>query len=62
MYPDTRKIIEGDQAGEARGLTAPGVPYGNSDWHVTARAATTVLLVPPVGVIGVYPRGRDSHG
>ena len=62
MNPDTRKIIEGDQAGEARGLTAPGVPYGNSDWHVTARAATTVLLVPPVGVIGVHPRGKDSHG
>ena len=62
MYPDTRKLVEGDQAGEAGGLTAPGVPYGNSDWHVSARAATTVLLVPPVGVVEVYPRSKDSHG
>ena len=62
MNPDARKQVGGDQAGEAGGLTAPGVPYGNSDWHVSARAATTVLLVPPVGVVEVYPRSKDSHG
>jgi hypothetical protein len=62
MYPDARKLVEGDQAGEAGGLTASGVPYGNSDWHLSARAAATVPLVPPVGVVGVYPRGKDSHG
>ena len=62
MYPDTRKLVEGEQAGEARGLTAPDVPYSDSDWHLTARAAATVPLVPPAGVVGVYPISKDSHG
>ena len=62
MYPDARKLVGGDQAGEAGGLTAPGVPYCDSDWHVSARAAATVPLVPPVGVVGVYPSSKDSHG
>lgn len=62
MYPDARKLVGGDQAGEAGGLTAPGVPYGDSDWHVSAWAAATVPLVPPVGVVEVYPSSKDSHG
>jgi hypothetical protein len=61
MYPDERMQVGGDQAGEARGLTAPGVPFGDSDWHLSARAAATVPLVPPVGVVVVYPSSKDSH-